>query len=161
MQAIKILLSLSLALFCIFYAIQNVVNLDAARAAFTYVMGGLDHEVYPVSFGPRINHPVLIWAAMATVIGLEFLAGLLALKGSWDMWVARGAGAAAFQAAKRMTNLGAGVGLLAWFGLFQAFGGAYFQQWQTAVGEQSLRHAGMFVAAIGVLILFINLVPDD
>lgn len=161
MRIVKILLSIAFALFCVIYAAQNVANIDMAYGAVAYVLGNVDHPVYPASIGPTITSPALHVAATWVIIGGEFLAGLLALKGAWDLLAARGADAAAFQAAKKFVNLGFGVGLLVWFGFFQVLGGALFQQWQTEIGGGSLDDAGIFLTAIGALILFVNLVPDD
>jgi len=160
-RILKILLSIAFALFCIVYAAQNVANIEQAYGAVGYVLGNVDHVVYPASIGPSITSPVLLRVATWIIIAGEFLAGLLALKGAWDLWAARSGDAAAFQAAKRFVNLGFGVGLLVWFGLFQALGGALFQQWQTEIGGGSLEDAGIFLAAIGALLLFLNLAPDD
>ncbi len=161
MRTIKMLLSLAFALFCIIYASQNVVNLENAYAALAYVLGNVDHVVYPASLGPAVEHPGLVWLATGIVIAGEYTAGLVALKGTWDLWVARGASAEQFRAARKFTNLGLGCGLLVWFGLFQVIGGAWFQQWQTEIGGGSLEDAGIFLVAIAALTLFLNLVPDD
>ncbi len=85
---LKIDFVIFISLLCLFYATQNVVNLEACYGAFAYVMGNLGHETYPSSFGPAITSPILIWMTLALVVGLEYAAGLFAAKGAWDMWTA-------------------------------------------------------------------------
>lgn len=161
MRTIKILLSLCVALLCIFYAAQNIANLQFAYGAVDYVMGNVDHQVYPNSFGPSITHPVLVWIVVGVIITLEFLAGLLALKGTWDLWSARKADQFTFDSSKKFALLGAGVGMLVWFGLFHVIGGAFFQMWQTEAGDSSLRGAFWLVGLLAFAALFITQTPDD
>jgi predicted small integral membrane protein len=156
---LKIDLALFLALFCLFYATQNVVNLDQAFGAVSYVLSMADHQAYPDHFGPPLTSAPLVWLAVIVIIALEFTAGIFAAKGTWDLWAARKQDAALFNEAKRWITLAGGMALFVWFGLFATIGGAYFQMWQTEIGQGSLGDALMFVTSIGVVILFINL-PD-
>jgi predicted small integral membrane protein len=160
-RTIKIALSLSIALLCIFYAAQNIANLPQAHGAVAYVMSNAEHTVYPSSFGPTISHPTLHWLALGLIILGEFTAGFLALKGTWDLWSRRRASAVEFHSAKHFTVLGAGVALLVWFGLFHVIGGALFQQWQTTAGDMSLNGATWLAGLIGIITLFITQVEDD
>ena len=50
---IKILMSASVALFCLFYALQNIWNLDAANWFVAYTTSMEGHEKYPSHFGVR------------------------------------------------------------------------------------------------------------
>ena len=84
---------------------QNITNLEACYQAFAYVMSNTEHTVYPASFGPSITSPVLIWLTLTMVVGFEFLAGLLAARGAWDMWSARSAQASPFNASKKYALL--------------------------------------------------------
>ena len=43
------------------------------------------------------------------------------------------------------------IGVLIWFGIFGAFGGALFQMWQVEAGVNALRDAGMFSIQLGVV----------
>ena len=153
---IKILLILFVALFCLLYAIQNVVNLDAAFVFVSTVLSMDGHAAYPDSLGPAITAPALVWTALFIIILMEFAAGVLAGKGAWDMWNARSS-TAEFNAAKGTAILGCGVALLVWFGLFSTIGGAYFQMWQTELGGASLHDSLRFTASIGVVMLFVNM----
>ena len=161
LRIIKILLSLFLALLALFYATQNVVNLEQAFGAVAYVLGNVDHAVYPESFGPAITAEPLLWAALFTIILMEYLTGLVLLKGTLDLWRARRGDRESFAASKQWTLVGAGLGMLIWFGLFHVFGGALFQQWQTQAGDGSLRGAFWYGAMMALVALYIAQTPDD
>ncbi len=158
-RILKIVLVGWISLLCLFYAAQNVANLEQAHGAIAYVLGMEGNEVYPASFGPAITHPVLTWAATSLIIALEFLAGGLATKGTWDLWRAR-RGAEAFNGAKTFAVLGLGTALFIWLGLFSVVGGAYFQMWQTELGSGSLGDAFSFVGMSGLVLLFVNMKDD-
>jgi len=158
---IKILLSLCVAAMCLIYAGQNLVNLQQAHGAVAYVLGNVDHQVYPNSIGPTITSSALVWVGVFIIIALEITAGLVTLKGSWDLFQARAADAEAFNKAKRVTLLGIGLALLVWFGVFHVIGGALFQQWQTELGHNSLTDAFWFVAMPMLAGLYLTQVPDN
>jgi predicted small integral membrane protein len=159
-RLLKTVLIAFVALFCLFYATQNMVNLDAAYHFVSAVLSMEGHEAYPVSFGAAINSPALIWAALTAIIALEYLAGLLAAKGAWDLWSARQEPAAEFNASKKFAILGCGMSLVLWYGFFSVMGGAYFQMWQTPLGGGSLQNSLDFVAVNGVIMLFVNMADD-
>ncbi len=161
LRVIKILLSLAIAFICIVYAAQNLANLPQALGAVGYVMGNVGHEVYPASIGPSLTSPFIVGAALAIIITLEFAAGLSALKGGWDLCAARKADAGQFDAAKRWVYIGAGLAMLVWFGLFHGIGGAFFQQWQTQVGDGSLTGAFWYGAIPAMIAVYLAVVPDD
>ena len=148
------------SLLCLFYAAQNVINLEACYQAFAYVLGAQDHQVYPDSIFPVIKSPGVIWLVLVVVVALEFLAGLTAAKGAWDLWAARNAPAAEFNGAKTYALLGCGLGMVVWFGLFAVFGGALFQMWQTEIGGASLDDAFQFFAACALIFIIVNS-PDS
>jgi len=159
-RLLKSLVMLSVALLCIFYATNNVANLGNMYGALAYVLGNQDHTVYPSAFGPAITFGPLIWVAVVIVLIGEYGAGLLALKGAWDLFAARGKSAEEFQAAKGMALTACLVGILTWFGLFMAVGGAYFQMWQTTVGAGSQADAFRFAAMLGIIFLIVNSCDD-
>lgn len=154
---IKIVLVVCASLLCLAYAAQNVANINEAFAAMAYVMGMHDHGVYPASFLPAVQSPLLVWVALVLVIALEFTAGLLLARGAYDMWSARRRDVVLFEAAKRVAVLGAGVGMVVWLGLFGAVGGAMFQMWQTPTGSASLVGAFQYFASMALVALFISL----
>ena len=153
---LKIIFVTSISLLCLFYAAQNVANLDACFQAFAYVLGAVDHQVYPDSFFPAIQSPAVIWLVLVLVVTLEFTAGLLAAKGAWDLWCVRRASAADFNGAKTFALVGCGIGIVVWLGLFGVFGGALFQMWQTEIGKGSLSDAFQFFAACAFVFLIVN-----
>lgn len=159
MRMLKVILVDFVALLALLFAAQNVVNLEAAKTVVGIVLSMDGHEYYAKSLGPAVTSPVLVWLALWTIIGLEVLAGLLAAKGAWDMWVARKASAEDFNRAKKYALLGAGCGVIVWMGIFGAIGGAYFQMWQTELGANSLDGAFQYFVICGFVLFFVN-TPD-
>ncbi len=153
---LKIIFVTFISLLCLFYAAQNVANLEACYQAFAYVLGAVDHQVYPDSIFPAIRSPAVIWLVLVVVVTLEFVAGLLAAKGAWDLWGAKRAPAADFNNAKTFALAGCGTGIVVWMGLFGVFGGALFQMWQTEIGKGSLGDAFQFFAACAFVFLIVN-----
>ncbi|MCH7831000.1 MAG: DUF2165 family protein [Proteobacteria bacterium] len=149
-----------ISLLCLIYAAQNVANLDACYQAFAYVLGAADHQIYPDSIFPAVQSPAVIWLVLVVVVGLEFIAGLLAAKGAWDLWGARKATAADFNGAKTYALLGCGVGIVVWLGLFAVFGGALSQMWQTEIGGASMDDAFQFFVACAFIFLIVNAADD-
>lgn len=149
-----------ISLLCLIYAAQNVANLDACYQAFAYVLGAADHQIYPDSIFPAVQSPAVIWLVLVVVVGLEFIAGLLAAKGAWDLWGARKAPAADFNGAKTYALLGCGVGIVVWLGLFAVFGGALSQMWQTEIGGASMDDAFQFFVACAFIFLIVNAADD-
>ncbi len=157
---LKTVLVAFVSLLCLMYAMQNLVNLSAAYTFVANAVSMQDHAAYPSAFGPAIHSPVLIWAALAVIVLGEFAAGLLAAKGSWDLWVARRAPTVEFNSAKTFAVLGCGIALIVWFGMFTVVGGAYFQMWQTALGGGSLDGAFQIVGQTGIVLLFVSMADN-
>jgi len=155
-RLLKIVFVAFISLLCLFYASQNVANLDACYQAFAYVMGRVDHQIYPDSIFPAIQNPGLIWLVLSLVVALEFTAGFIAAKGAWDLWRVRNAPAAEFNGAKTYALVGCGMGIVVWLGLFAVLGGALFQMWQTAIGGGSMDDAFQFFVACALIFLIVN-----
>ncbi len=135
------------------YAIQNVANITGGMyASFQYVLGQSDHVAYPASVVPPLTHPVWIWMALTLVLVLEFACGAFVLLGAWKMWMARAGTNEEYRAAKRYALNGFGIGVVVWFLLFGALGGAAFQMWQTEIGASSFN--GAFQLVVYSLLLF-------
>jgi predicted small integral membrane protein len=160
MRIIKVLLAAFIALFCILYAVQNIVNLQAAHGFVVYVASMADHTAYPSHFGPPVTAPALTWIMLWIIIALEMGAGLLAAKGAYDMLRVRNAPADEFNAAKSYALAGCGVAIIVWFGLFSAIAGTYFQMWQTEAGLNALRDASVFSVQNGIILLVLALKDD-
>jgi len=144
------------SLMALVYVTQNMVNAEAAHAAIIYVMSGADHTVYTNSFGPKFSNPVLGWIVIVVIFGLEYVAGILLAKGAWDMWLARNADAETFAESKKWAQIGSGVGVLVWFGLFGVIGAAFFQMWQTPVGTGSMNGAFQYFVSCAITLMFLN-----
>jgi predicted small integral membrane protein len=157
---LKIVFVTLIALLCLFYGTQNVVNLDACYQAFAYVLGAADHQIYADQVIPAIQSPVVIWLALVLAVGLEFIAGLCAAKGAWDLWSARKAPAEEFNGAKTYSLVGCGLGIVIWLGLFTVFGGALFIMWQTEVGRGSLENSFQFFGACALIFMIVNAADD-
>ncbi len=153
---LKIALIIFVALLCLMYATQNLVNLNAAYFFVSSVVTMDGHSAYPAAFGPAIDSPFLIWAALAIIVAFELAAGLASARGAYDMWRARAAEEAEFNAAMKYAVLGCGLGLATWFGLFFVIGGAYFQMWQTELGAGSLNGSFQNSVLIGMVLLLLQ-----
>lgn len=156
---LKIGLAAFAALFCIFYAAQNMANLGPAEW-FVGTMSGMEgHEAYPNTFGFAVSSPALVKLMLWIIILLELTAGVLAGKGAWDLFSARNGSSDEFNAAKTYALAGTGLAVIIWFGIFGAFGGAFFQMWQVEAGLNALRDASFFALQHGVVFLMIR--SDD
>jgi predicted small integral membrane protein len=76
------------------------------------------------------------------------------------MWQARNADRATFSASKKWAQIGSGVGVFVWFGLFGVIGAALFQMWQTTVGAGSMNGAFQYFFYCAITLLFLNQ-PDE
>ena len=142
------------------YAIQNVANLSGGMyGSFEYVLSQADHVAYPNSAIPAITSPALIWAALITVLLLEFAAAGLTGLGALQMWQQRNSTGEAFSAAKKHALNGLGIAVIVWLLLFGTFGAAVYQMWQTAVGAGSQN--GAFQFSVYALLLFGLLCLED
>ena len=153
---IKILFALCASGMALFYAAHNVANINAAHGAFVYVMSGVGHEAYPETMFFKTTSPALAWIACTVVILLEVVAGLLLLKGSFDMFSNVSSNSEAFNNSKKLAEIGAGIGVVVWFGFFGVIGAAFFQMWQTEVGANSMNGAFQYFISMAVTLLFIN-----
>ena len=156
---IKIALAAFASLFCLFYAMQNMANIGAAEW-FVGTMASMEgHEAYPNSFGFAVTSPILVKVLLWIIILLELTAGVLAGKGAIDLFRARSGSSEDFNAAKTYALAGTGLAVVIWFGIFGAFGGAFFQMWQLEAGLNALRDASFFSLQHGAVWLIIR--SDD
>lgn len=146
-RTLKCVFVVLLALMCLFYALQNIANIDACYGAIAYVLSMQDHTAYPNSIIPSITNGSIVWIAVVVIIATELLAGIVLAKGAFDLWLARHADAATFNSAKRFAFVGAGIGIIVWFGYFGVFGGSLMQMWQTQTGAMSLNGAFQYFAS--------------
>ncbi|HEX2794297.1 MAG TPA: DUF2165 family protein [Croceicoccus sp.] len=159
-RLLKSALVLLIGLHALFYALQNLANLEAAHGALVYVLSGTDHEVYPATLLFKLDNPAFAWAALALVLICEFAVAFFGIKGGWDLFSARESSIEEFHSAKRNGTIAASFALLVWFGFFMTFGAAFFQMWQTQVGTGSMEGAFMYAIASAVTMLFVSLTDD-
>ncbi len=152
---LKIMFAVIASMMCLIYVLQNLANTGPVHQYFMYVMSGADHQAYPETFAFHITSPTLGWIAAILVFALEFAAGFLLLKGAHDMWTARNSDADTFNVSKKWAEIGAGVGVLVWFGLFGVVGAAFFQMWQTPMGDSSMSGAFQFFVSCTLTLLFL------
>ena len=99
-RLIKTGIALSIALMCLFYGIQILMNLQSAHSFVALMASTSDHAAYPNHFGPPIASAALVWVMHFIIIGAELLAGALAASGAPSMWTARRGDAGSFNATK-------------------------------------------------------------
>ncbi len=156
LRYLKILLVGFYAVFCFSYGMGNVLNSETAYQSIYLVASQTDHNFYPNSLIPPITSPILVWAMVIIITGLQLTAGLVAAKGTWDLWSNRGAGADVFHKAKKYALLALGLGLILWFGVFQGIGGAIFYMYQTELGGGTLTYAFQYSTGSALLYLVVS-----
>jgi len=159
-RLLKSALVLFIGLHALFYALQNIANIDAAHGALAYVLSGADHAAYPATMFFKTGNPLLAWAALAVVMAGELAVAFFGIKGGWDLFATRSGTAEEFHAAKRSGVIAAGLALLVWFGFFMSFGAAFFQMWQTPLGTGSMEGAFMYAMASAITMLFVSATDD-
>ena len=153
---LKIALAVFASLFCLFYATQNIANLGAAEWFVATMTAMEDHQAYPNTFAFSVTSPILVKLMLWIIILLELTAGFLIAKGAMDMFGGLGKTSAEFNAAKDYALAGTGLAVIIWFGIFGAFGGAFFQMWQVEAGVNALRDASFYALQHGVVWLIIR-----
>ncbi len=153
---LKIVLVVLVGLQGLFYFISNAFNWASAKIAVGAVLGQADSPFYTQGIVPPITSPVLVMIALLGIMIAELLVGLICFKGALDMTRNVHAPADDFNHSKQYAILGCGLALVVWFGIFQVFGGALFQMWQSEVGIASFEGAFMYHAASALVLLFVN-----
>ncbi|AWL12479.1 hypothetical protein HMF8227_02009 [Saliniradius amylolyticus] len=156
-RLLKILLVIFVGLQGWFYVAGNIANWDSGIGAIGYVLSMQGNEVYPNPIFPAITSDIGVTIAFLIILTGEFLVGALSLKGAWDLWQVRHLDGEAFNNAKTFATLGAGMGVLVWFGGFVVIGGALFQMWQTQIGSGSFEGAFIYALTSGLVLLIVNL----
>ena len=104
---------------------------------------------------PAVHH-----AFYATIILWETVTCVLLGAGTWRLWRARAAAAAAWQGAKSLATLGLTLSLLQWYVAFIAVGGEWFLMWQSKTWNGQDAAFRMF-AIMGVSLVFLSLRDDE
>lgn len=137
------------------YVLQNLVNIDAAHQAIIYVMSGADQTVYQNTFAFYSDNALLAWMALIVICTCELTAGGLLLKGALDMWKSRSGTGSEFSASMKLAQIGAGIGVFVWLGLFGVIGAALFQMWQTQIGDTSMNGAFQYFVTCAITLIFL------
>ncbi len=91
----------------------------------------------------------------ALIIALEAATGILCLWGAFELYAARGAAVADFQAAKSIAFAGLATGFSVWFGLFMIGAGQWFASWQSTQwnGQDAAFRFYMPIAVVFLILL--------
>jgi predicted small integral membrane protein len=108
----------------------------------------------------RVTSPVLWHAGYALIIAGEGLTGAVLAVAAVILGRRLRSDAEAFNRAKRLVYIGAGLGFLVWFFGFMVVGGEWFQMWQSAMwnGQEA---AFRFYMTILVALIFVNQPDSD
>ncbi|MCA8901344.1 MAG: DUF2165 family protein [Hyphomonas sp.] len=153
-ENLKVVFALCAGLMALLYAINNLLNLEEAYAYVAFTFGQTGHEAYPSGIVPPITSPVLNWIGLSVIILTELAAGALALWGGYGMFRTRG-DRDAFTAAKGRALLGAGLGVLVWFGYFHVIASAGMQLWQTEAAPPVLGGAFQYAVFCFLTVIFL------
>jgi predicted small integral membrane protein len=152
----KILISLSLALFCLLVAYDNIVD-PASNYEFVSHVMRMDTTFPDNKLMDRAVTDPLLWRIVyALIIATQFVCGVLFLAGSISMWRARYAAAAVFHQAKAFAIAGALLAFLLWFFVFMVIAGEWFAMWQSKDWNAQQASFRFYITVLGVLI-FLNM----
>lgn len=153
-ENLKVAFAICAGLMALFYALNNILNLEEAYSYVAFAFGQSGHEAYPSGVIPPITLPALHWLALVLIIATELCAGLLALWGSFEMFRSRG-DRTAFTSAKGKALAGAGLGVIVWFGYFHVIASAGMQFWQTEAAPPVLGGAFQYAVFCFLTVLFL------
>ena len=151
---LKCLVALCVAGMAGLYAIQNLVNIEAAHGFVSLMLSQADAPAYPSSLVPKISSGAVAWLVLAIIVATELACAILSALGAFEMYRNRNAGAG-FANHKTKAMLGAGLGVLVWFGYFQVIGGAGLQMWQSAAGQGPTNGSFQFAVLCLLALIFI------
>jgi predicted small integral membrane protein len=156
----KTLLTAGVALYLALVVFNNVTDYGSNHAFVQHVLA-MD-TTFPGNAGMwrALGAPWLVHAFYWSIILWEAIACALIAAGTWQMWGARGAPAAAFTRAKRFAIAGLALDMLQWLVAFIAVGGEWFLMWQSATWNGS-EVAGRMFLVVGVTLLFVNAPEQD
>ena len=107
-----------------------------------------------------LPNPALHHAFYDSIILWEAVTCALVGAGTWRLWRARAAPAAAWQRAKSLATLGLVLSLLQWYVAFIAVGGEWFLMWQSKIWNGQEAAFRMFTI-VGVTLVFLSLRDDE
>ena len=150
----KILISLSLALFCLLVAYDNIADPHSNYEFVSHVMR-MD-TTYPDNtlMYRSVTNPLAWQIVYALIIATQFVCGVLFLAGAMRMWRARSAAAADFNKAKAHAIAGALLAFLLWFFVFMVIAGEWFAMWQSKDWNAQAASFRFCVTVLAALIFF-------
>ena len=156
----KIVMSASLAIFCLLVVFNNVTDYETnyefvkrvLRMDTTFAGNRLMYRA--------LTHPVLWHGAYWLIILGQAVTGVLLAIGSMRLWQARDASGAAFNGAKGLIVAGALAAFIVWFFMFMVVGGEWFAMWQSQTWNGQDAAFRLYTAVLAVLI-FVNQTDSD
>lgn len=156
----KILISLSLALFCLLVAFDNITDPSSNYEFVTHVMS-MDTTFPGNTLMYRsVTNPILWQIVYALIIATQLACGGLFLAGAMRMWQMRTASAYEFNRAKAFAIAGALLAFLLWFFVFMVIAGEWFAMWQSKDWNAQQSSFRFYITVLAVLIFFNMPDPD-
>lgn len=156
----KILLLATIALWIALVAFGNLTDYGSNWPFVQHVLA-MDTIFPHADIRYRAIHsPLLQRGAYALIIAIEALAAALCWWGTWRLWRARRASAAAFHRAKRVAVLGLAVGVVLWLGGFVAVGGEWFGMWMSSQWN-GIQSAFRFALVLLAMLIWLGQRDDE
>ena len=156
----KIVMSLSLAAFCLLVAFDNVTDYGSNFQAVRHVLSMDTTFPGTVLTYRSVTTPALWHLAYVIIIVSQGAAGALYLLGGVRLFQARHASGAVFNQAKSWVIAASLLGFLIFFFLFMVIGGEWFAMWQSKDWNAQGAAFRFYMAVLGVLI-FVSLPDGD
>ena len=141
MRIFKSLLVALIGLTALMYALQNLADVGAMRQQIEAGRSGNASQA-------------VSWAGFALITLLQLALAATALKGAWELFVARGGSPEQFREAKTTAVWAGGLSLLSWFALALMIGAGLFA-WGTDSGEVALAKSCALGTTSALTILFV------
>lgn len=155
----KIVMSLTLGLFCLLVANDNLADYMTNYLFVQHVMS-MDTTFPGNELRWRaIDNPILWQLAYAAIIAAEAVTGALFLIGAYRLWTVREASAAAFNRAKNYLVAASLLAFVLWFFGFMVVGGEWFDMWESQSWNGQEPAFRFYMTVLAVLIFIV--MPDS
>lgn len=154
-RLMKIAMVASTAAFALLVVFNNVVDYGTN---YEFVRHTLSMDTtFPGNalMGRAITSPALWTLGYWAIIATEALTGLMLAWAALRLAAALRGAASAFNAAKSLVLVGAGLGFLLWFGGFMVVGGEWFAMWQSKTWNGQEAAFRFYISLLAVAI-FVN-----
>jgi predicted small integral membrane protein len=145
----------------LFYTLVVSNNITDYSSNYLYINHVLDMDTtYPGNHGMwrAVHSPFVYKFFYVSIIGWEFLTGVLAWAGGVALARKVRSPAAIFDRAKRLPVVALTLSLLMWFLAFLTVGGEWFLMWQSKIWNGQEEAFRMF-AVVGIVLIFM-VMPD-